>query len=117
MKKIACFANKLHPQTQSTGKITSVRLLVKFTLAIFNPLVFASGSKRRECFSARFFLEAVGAKWGRQQRERPLESKLKRLGGKNKLVKENVAASNEQINFRKRIKNINNRCEANWAKL
>ena len=29
-----------------------------------------------------FFLEAGGAKWGRQERERPLESKLKRLGGK-----------------------------------
>ena len=40
---------------------------------------------------------------GRQQRERPLESKLKRLGGRNKLVKENAAASNEPINFRERM--------------
>ena len=39
-----------------------------------------------------FFLKAVGAKWGRQQRERTLESKRKRLDGKNKLVKENAAA-------------------------
>ena len=58
-------------------------------------------------FAARFFLEAVGAKWGRQQTELPLESKLKRLGGKNKLVKENVAASNELINFRERMINLN----------
>ena len=48
-------------------------------------------------------LEAVGAKWGRQKRERPLESKLKRLGGKRKLVIENAAASNEPINFRERM--------------
>ena len=47
-----------------------------------------------------FFLEAGGAKLRRQERERPLESTLKRLGGKNKLVKENAAASNEAINFR-----------------
>ena len=47
-----------------------------------------------------FFLKAVEAKWGRQQRERPLQSKLKWQGGKNKLVKENAAASNELINFR-----------------
>ena len=53
----------------------------------------------RVFFAARFFLEAVGPKWGRQQRERPLESKLKRLGRKNKLAKENAAASNEPINF------------------
>ena len=57
-------------------------------------------SKLREFFPARFFLEAVGKKWERQQRERLLESKLKRLGRKNKLVKENTAASNEPINFR-----------------
>ena len=54
-------------------------------------------------FAARLFHEAVGAKWGRQQRERPLGSKLKRLGGKNKLVKENAAASNKPINFRERM--------------
>ena len=48
-------------------------------------------------------LEAVGAKWGRQQKERPLERELKRLRGKKKLVKENTAASNEPINFRERI--------------
>ena len=54
-------------------------------------------------FAALFFLEAVRAKWGRQQRERPLESKLKRLGRKNKLVKENAAASNEPINFREKM--------------
>ena len=54
-------------------------------------------------FAARFFLEAVEAKWGRQQRERLLESKLKWLGGKNKLAKENAAASNEPINFRERM--------------
>ena len=40
-----------------------------------------------------FFLKAVGAKWGRQQRERTLESKRKRLDGKNKLVKENATRS------------------------
>ena len=28
---------------------------------------------------------------------------MKRLGGKNKLVKENAAASNEPINFRERM--------------
>ena len=55
----------------------------------------------RPSIAARFFfLEAVGAKWGRQQSQRQLESKLKRLGGKNKLGKENAAASNEPINFR-----------------
>ena len=54
-------------------------------------------------FAARFLLEAVGAKWGRQQRERPLESKLKRLGGKNKSVKESAAASNEPINSGERM--------------
>ena len=53
-------------------------------------------------FATRFFLEAVG-KWGRQQRERLLESKLNRLGGKNKSVKENAPASNEPINFRERM--------------
>ena len=53
----------------------------------------------RNFFAARAFLEAVGTNWGRQQRERPLESKLKRPGGKNKLVKENTAASNEPTNF------------------
>ena len=37
-------------------------------------------------YAARFLLEAVGAKWESQQRERPLRSKLKRLSGKNKLV-------------------------------
>ena len=57
-------------------------------------------------FAAGFFHEAVGAKWGRQQRERPLESKLKRLGGKNKLVKENAAASNEPLNFREGMINF-----------
>ena len=33
----------------------------------------------------------------------PLESKLRRLGGLKKLVKENMAALNESINFRERI--------------
>ena len=50
-----------------------------------------------------FFLEAGGAKWGRQEMEQPLESKLKQLGGKNKLVKENMAASNEPIYLRETI--------------
>ena len=51
-------------------------------------------------FAVLFFLKAGGAKWGRQEKETgPLQSKLKRLGGKNKLVKENSAASNEPINF------------------
>ena len=54
-------------------------------------------------WATHFFLKAVEAKWGRQQRERPLESKLKWQGGKNKLVKENAAASNEPINFRERM--------------
>ena len=61
------------------------------------PPVFRIALKaERTFFAARFFfffLEAVGAKWGRQQRERTLESKRKRLDGKNKLVKENAAAS------------------------
>ena len=59
------------------------------------PRVFRIALKaERTFFAARFFfLKAVGAKWGRQQRERTLESKRKRLDGKNKLVKENVAAS------------------------
>ena len=58
---------------------------------IFNqPLVFRIALKAERLFlAAGFFLEAVAAKWGR---ERPLESKLKRLAGKNKLVKENAAA-------------------------
>ena len=59
-------------------------------------------------FAAGFFHEAVGAKWGRQQRERPLESKLEWLDGKNKLVKENAAASNEPINFRERENDYGN---------
>ena len=55
-------------------------------------------------FAARFFLEAVyRAKWGREQRERTPESKLKQLSRNNKLVKENAAASNELINFRERM--------------
>ena len=56
-------------------------------------------SKRREFFfgCSFFFLEAVGAKWGRQLRGRKLESKLKRLDGKDKLIKENAAASSEPI--------------------
>ena len=100
-KKFACFANKFRP----LGEFTSVRLLVKFTPVIFNqPLVFRTALKAEIIFfAARFFLEAVRAKWGRQQRERPLESKLKQLGRKNKLVKENAAASNEVINFRERM--------------
>ena len=57
----------------------------------------------RILFAARFFLEAVGAKLERQQREQLQESKLKQLGGKNKLVKENMSASNELINFRERM--------------
>ena len=54
-------------------------------------------------YAARFSLEAVGAKWESQQRERPLRSKLKRLSGKTKLVKENAAASNEPINLERMI--------------
>ena len=66
--------------------------------------MFRSALKaERIFFAAHFFLEAVGAKWGRQQKERPLERELKRLRGKKKLVKENTAASNEPINFRERI--------------
>ena len=40
---------------------------------------------------------------GKATKELPLESKLKRPGGKNKLVQENAAASNEPINFIERI--------------
>ena len=36
-----------------------------------------------------YFLEAFGAKWERQEKKRPLESKLKGLSGKKKLGKEN----------------------------
>ena len=65
-------------------------------------LAFCIALKAKKNFlAARFFLEAGGAKWGRQQRGRPLESNLKRLGAKSKLVKENAPASNEPINFRK----------------
>ena len=35
-----------------------------------------------------------------QEREQPLESKLKQLGRKNELVKENTAALNEPTTFR-----------------
>ena len=62
-----------------------------------------SQSEKNFFFAARFFLEAVGAKWGRQQRERLLESKTKSLGRRIELVKENAAAWNEPINFRERI--------------
>ena len=73
-------------------------------MEFFVTLVFRMRSKRRKCvlFAALAFLQVVGAKWGRKQRERTLESKLKRLSGKNKLVKEKAAASNEPINFRNR---------------
>ena len=58
-------------------------------------------------FAALSFLAAVGANWGKQHGERPLESKLRRLGrgggGKNKLVKENATASNEPTNLRERM--------------
>ena len=57
----------------------------------------------REFFAARFFLKLLEQNLGRQQRELPLESKLKRLGETNKLVKENAAASNEPINLRERV--------------
>ena len=67
------------------------------------PSVLHCAQSGENVFAAHFFLEAVGAKWGRQQRERPPESKLKWLGEKNKLVKENVAASNEPINFREKM--------------
>ena len=40
---------------------------------------------------------------GNKGNVRPLENKLKWLGGKNKLVKENAAASNEPINFREKM--------------
>ena len=67
-------------------------------------LLFCIALKAEKIFSAaRVFLEAVGAKWGRRQWEQLLKSKLKRLGGKNKLVKENAVASNEWINFRGRM--------------
>ena len=64
------------------GKYTSISLLVKFTRVIFNqPYSDSQCAQRGEnfFFAARFCHEAVGAKWGRQQRELPLESKLKRL--------------------------------------
>ena len=71
------------------GNFTSIRLLVKLTCINFNqPLVFHIALKtKRNFLAACFFLEAVGAKWGRQQRERPLESKLKWLGGKKQVSK------------------------------
>ena len=65
-------------------------VVVGYGIKIFWPGLFIT--------SPDHLVEAVGAKWGRQQRERLLESKLKRLGGKNKLVKEK-AASNEPINL------------------
>ena len=82
---IVCFRSSTRGYLQST---------LVFRIALKADRIF---------FAARFFLEAVGAKWGRQQRERPLESKLRRLGGKNKPVKENAAASNEPINSRERM--------------
>ena len=51
----------------------NLRSILVFRIALNAEIIF---------FAARFFLEAVGAKWGRHQRERPLESKLKCLGGK-----------------------------------
>ena len=86
------------------GKFTSVRLLVKFTrVSPIKPSVSHYAQSEEHFFRCSFFLEAVGAKCGRQQKERPLESKLKRLGGKNKLVRENAAALNELIKFRERM--------------
>ena len=76
LKMFSCFANKLRPQTQSTGKFTSVVRLLVFCIAL--------KAERSFCF---FFLEGGGAKWGRQEWERPLESNLERLGGKKKVSK------------------------------
>ena len=45
------------------------------------------------------FLEVGVAKWERQEGERPLEKKLKWLGGKKKTVKVNTATLNEPINL------------------
>ena len=76
-----------------------------YTSAIFDQHVFRIALKAEINFWLLAFLvlEAVGAKWGRQQRERPLESKLKRLDGKNELVKQTAAASNEPLNFSERM--------------
>ena len=65
-----------------------------------NPSISHCAQSGRKFIAARFFLEVGGAKWGRQERERPLESKLKLLGGKNKLAKDNAACSNGPINYR-----------------
>ena len=46
-------------------------------LSSINPSVLHCAQSGWNFFAARFFLEAVGEKWGRQQREQPLESKLK----------------------------------------
>ena len=51
-------------------------------------------------FAARFYLDqAVGTGEG----NKGSDSKLTRLGGKNKLVQENASASSEPINFRERM--------------
>ena len=69
-----------------------------YTRNLQSTLVFCIALKVVRIFLvAYFFLEAVGAKWGRQQRERLLESKLNR----EKQVSNRMhAVSNEPINFR-----------------
>ena len=103
---------KQTPPTNTAGSlitepISAWKLPFVFAHNLQSTLVFRIALKGERIFSLLvFFLKAVGAKWGRQQRERPLESKLKRLGGKNKLVKENAAASNEPLNFREGMINF-----------
>ena len=81
------------------GEIYSCYLHLQSTLVVFRIVL----KVERIFNAAHFFLESVGGEWGKEQRERPLESKLKQLGRKNKLAKENAAASNEPINLREKM--------------
>ena len=109
LRKQTNFSSHKHSQLNSpiTGSISVWKVYFRsppgeiYARNLQWTLVFRIALKaERIVFGARFFLETIGAKWGRQIREIQLESKLKRLGGKNKLVKEKAAASNEPVNFR-----------------
>ena len=77
------------------GKLTNVHLLVKLQAqSSNNPHVSHCAQSGDNILLLLVFLETGVAKWERQEKERPLENKLKQLGEKKK-VKENAAALNE----------------------
>ena len=109
LKIFACFTNKLHYKhsqlgSQITEPISAWKVYfrspigeVKFTSAIFNqPSVSYCALSGGNFLCCSFFflklLEQIGE--GMQGSHR-LESKLKRLGAKNNLLKGNAAASNQ----------------------